>query len=941
MSEALVKLTHDSEELHQSISFHLNNIEKDTAQAIDILATLITAFELQPLLLDPHLASYVHTLCDTFQRAKANRSSLKVIYEAIGAVLVMFANVRGYVALIPYFSADVYQLECLVDYVTTGPSPNALVVPFMWICNLVMVPFDLSTLKANMVTELYNIATSVINNTPPGLALQKIILIMMARLLRRFDTIETLLPRYLSYLVDEWSAFRSDVKIGHYMVLNRVLKESVTSDLCLTVSSFIKVDLKEAPSNLFQLFRTKILTQLAVIHTRQKDYEAVSEITNDLTEILNNVDYLDENSRYAWAKGLAMYTQELGKMASNYQDQLIQHIYVQLPSELSTGSIPIQKLHAILLYFGFLTLENVLPGSWMGHLIKIAQKYLYFERHFFRSNVGTIIRDALNFILWAISRVRNQKLISSGQLKDAFEDLIRVSVTDSELMVRRGAIAVVQEMLGRSGSRILDVPSDKLGELVIEIVEKVNTLAVLTLGSLYKLIPYLESIGYSFQNILLEKMQPNVDWRQQKLASCYITWDHLVVKNIRYDRDNLYCVCYGLRVLGVTQPNAAIDKLGMLFKFDGDSVSQAAGYLSWCILRKTYDLEEIRSIVSSSKAHEIEDCLRTFCCVLSKTLLSEMISLIPFLPVLARVIFETEMSPTTMENVMKLAFDTKMDIDVRVAIALASPWISDYTNLLDDYTTTIHGDVGQKLRAAILLRLKKEYDNFTESTRGRLIRLMCEPVDKVAKLAKSLLCFDDVWGHYSIMTSSEKLEFWKGMIMSIGGYSVASKTVNDNLNKFFDLYLSEFQWEILQYLLELGPYQLEPRSRIVAALSTWRRLLEAGLPIPKSFEWRPLLKDVYNLHINTREWMRVEAAIRLFGKLLFVKDGYVREKVVERLLVLLHHRQSRIRACVNDTLAEIVINHEGTATILDQINQSTPLSEQLDQLRYLLVKANY
>lgn len=941
MSEALVKLTHEATDIHQSIITQLNNVEKDPLRSANLLRGFITAFEPQPLLLDPHLASYVHMLCATFELAHTLLSSTNEVIEATGAILVSFANVRGYQAMIPYFNADVYKLEELVDYVISMPSPNNLVLPLMWICNLVMVPFSLSTSKENTLIKLYHASITIINNATPGLAIQKIILIMMARLLRRSDAMASLLPQYLSYLVEEWQSFRPNTVVGHYMVMHQVLKESVSADLCLIVSSIIKVDIEKAHSNLFQLYRTRILAQLAVIYTRQQNFEAVSEITNDLTQILHEVDSFDENSRYAWAKGLASYTQELGKVAKNYQNQLIQHIYSQILSSSLQDTIPVQKLHASLLYFGFLTLANLLPSTWTERIIEVARKYLFFERWFFRSNVGTVVRDALNFILWSISRTAKQSRILTKLLKRAFKDLLQVAVTDSDLMVRRGAVAVIQEMLGRAGPRIFDhVSSNNSGEIVIEIIEELNTLAVLTLTSLYLLIPFLESKGYSFQDVLIEKMQPEVDWHQQRIATGYVIWDDLVLKRIRFDHDNLYCLCQGLLVMGKSEPNESIDIFGELFKFDGESISQAAGYLSWCTLRGKYDLEVITSIVTSVIAHEIRTLMKDMCCRMPKHLLVDLVPLIPLLPAFAEAFFAADLPETIIENVMGMPFDTKVNIDVRVAICSVSPWKPNFINLLDDYTTTFQGEVGQKLRVAILTRLENDKIPISDSIRGRLLRLAGEPIDSVAKCAKRLLQTNDLWEMYPKMDAESKLEFWRGMAMSIGGQSVASETVNDNLKKFFDLYRSEFQLDILHYLMKLETFCFEPPNRIVSALTTWRRLLEAQLPIPETFDWRNLLKQVYNLHINTREWMRVEAAIRLFGRLYFVKDEGVRSTVVERLIFLLHHRQPRIRACANDTVANILTIIGGAVSILDEIDQSTPLARQAEDIRHALDLCN-
>ena len=169
---------------------------------------------------------------------------------------------------------------------------------------------------------------------------------------------------------------------------------------------------------------------------------------------------------------------------------------------------------------------------------------------------------------------------------------------------------------------------------------------------------------------------------------------------------------------------------------------------------------------------------------------------------------------------------------------------------------------------------------------------------------------------------------------------MASETVNDNLERFFDLYMSGFQLDILHYLMKLETFCLEPPNRVVSALTTWRRLLEAQLPIPETFDWRNLLKQVYNLHINTREWMRVEATIRLFGRLYFVKDEGIRSTVVERLVFLLHHRQPRIRACANDTIADILTIIGGAVSILDEIDQSTPLAKQAEDIRHALDLCN-
>ena len=107
------------------------------------------------------------------------------------------------------------------------------------------------------------------------------------------------------------------------------------------------------------------------------------------------------------------------------------------------------------------------------------------------------------------------------------------------------------------------------------------------------------------------------------------------------------------------------------------------------------------------------------------------------------------------------------------------PIIEQMYLLFDDYTLTVQGDIGSKLRLA-MVELVQQHNLLNDTIKSKLIRLSGEIIDKIRLSAFQLLVDATVdgnkywqdWFEYynSLNNDYEKIEFWKGSLHTIGSF---------------------------------------------------------------------------------------------------------------------------------------------------------------------------
>ncbi|CAN3367844.1 hypothetical protein DICA4_F09714 [Diutina catenulata] len=930
----------NSGQLHQDIAAQIAVLGREgaAAETCDRLQLLIDQFEPLPTLLDDHLQAYVDELVAIYVKEHHKQSPRPELASAVGQVIYYFCKIRGFKHITNYFSSDVYVVPWLLEVMARDVTENEMFLCLMWLCNLVLVPFDLDQVSGGLTSGLFDRGNQWLGGLrfANGSKNQTVASIMMARLVTRVDLAPVYVPRYFTFVRPLWDETSVAHKLGHLMTVNRILKRADRSFIPLDViEEFIATDLghlrfdPQGFSNLSVLYLLKVIGNTSLMNVGT-DYKGVAAKVTHTLEVMDLLlDRFDANLRYAAAKSLAKITAALGRVARNYQYQLVSHILT-----LDSFDPPyIPRAHTILLYLGYLSLQRSVPLESIPAILKVVRPMLFYEQHTITTTVGTQLRDSSCFVLWGLCRQLGQ---GQQDWYPLLVDTILVAVMDKELSLRRCGIAVLQEMIGRHGQEMFSNQSGEgRGEFVIQLVEMFTNAAVSTLMTSYQLIPKLIAMGFDqevFTNALIGRMGPEETFAQQRLASqtlAALDVTPAVLNTVYVDRSNIYALANLLATISNPEVSNRLNELCESYTVDPTSRKQVNGYIRWCTIAPAFDWEQVAIVVGSPLVDPDE--LSRF--VQSTSPLPDsFIGLVKESVALAEVILTAPALTTGQrEQVLDMALDKRIDCNVRAMIVEAHGEDQRWLPLLDDYTTTIHGDVGSKVRLATLNVLKSPV-----GARLQLLRLMGEPMDKISGRAYSLLTGRsegeaNAFELYPSLTDTEVVQFWRGVVCSIGGVTISASTINTSLRQFFSMYLeSPDQLRILNQLLTV--LEINPTPTI----HTFIRIFDAHLPIPDDFDYYQLLKTCYNLHINTTDYKRVEAVIALFARLYTCPNREVSAKVAHRLVVLCGHRLPRLRHAASEAVAQVLIAQNKPTTILNRIDLAKPSEEQMSQLTTLL-----
>ena len=218
----------------------------------------------------------------------------------------------------------------------------------------------------------------------------------------------------------------------------------------------------------------KVLRTICVLVLR-KEYIAKGNaiLTNEIVEttIGHLLDALADNDtpvRLAASKALSVITFKLdADEASQVVDAVLESLEQNVLYDKQTGAQDLSAVNPLEWHGLILTLSHLLyrkspPIESLAKILKLLLTGLTFEqRSTSGASVGTNVRDAACFGIWATARRYTTKELSSVQLSDPFNpdnnsviqylatNLVCAASLDPAGNIRRGASAALQELIGR------------------------------------------------------------------------------------------------------------------------------------------------------------------------------------------------------------------------------------------------------------------------------------------------------------------------------------------------------------------------------------------------------------------------------------------------------------------------------------------------------------
>ena len=1039
----------------------------------------LNEFEASPKLLDTGLRCYMKKVSEAYLYLKTSQQNDQAcpLTSRLATICYTIGKIRGFKTIVNYLYCGIDVIFPLLNLMQKSEilTVDEVLLLLLWLSNLALAPFVLNSIDKNLEKELFRIGLTNLTRHSNGSKNQAVSLILLSNLLTRPDTIEHgLLDRYLrAYAIPNWTDDLApySVRLGHSQTINKILKKCplnvslgywqlVYENIMLIDISNLRLQEEKNSivlTNLNLLYMIKIfhkLAQVALIQVKPLKFQKVSNIINHLLHdvVLPLILKFDTNLRYATAKCLSHICVSLSSEASNYQEQLILYLTDQFEFEgfssyphgstgcyifqphlsLHNQDFSLAKFHLILLTIGFVSLKRSLPFTLLPLFFSIVHKTLFILQK--RVNVfhGSQLRDSSCFILWAIFR---QILLpqfecldqrNPGMIDTIFFDLVRIISFDSDLIVRKCGLAVLQEFVGRFGTLFFSQKLDcvekgnnYVGSFILTLMDVLRNTSLDPCQSSYCLMKELLCLGfngslfvpdlilsienedtgfqikklriYELLSLLKEKSGRQYELDISPIPDFTICCsEDSLLERYRYNLLDSDWALYLFSELSTTRDPSITDALlilsylDSLFKYDPciDSVHRAEGYMKWisyCLYTFPSNYFELNWDIVSSISESIPNAdllkeFKRFFRNLSNSWNSFLVekleefigriynnniliagSLFSFLHLKADQI-------TRMVNAMSNSQKIEIGVKVKLVESLSEnmPFhrlgfghLLSLSNLLDDYTVTDQGDVGSKVRLAVLEMIASNFEVFEREhgiVEKKLIRLcgeinrkVCLKSFEVLLKIKHNLCFNTSGNYYAMLfeyydsqilgerfqlnrrhMDGFSLSFWSGLVLSLGSLS-ASK---DELNESFDQLLSfliksndALRAYVYQGLLDtlriprevlFNDLHVHQVKRFVAALNVFVKLYESNAPFPSYFNENLLFVRSYNLHINTTSLVRLKLVMKIFLQLsLYSRSKDVRAKARNRLCWLAcFPKSNNIRSEAIENICDLVNERE-------------------------------
>ncbi|KAF2645263.1 hypothetical protein P280DRAFT_115775 [Massarina eburnea CBS 473.64] len=486
---------------------------------------LIEPFQEDPQILDTHLKSFIPPLVAVYlgtlhTTAPKRKRGYTPLSHAICQILNLFCKVRGEKVVKGFLNNEPRYLVPILDefeagrnYATTPDEPlPQMVVPWaeryillLWLSHLLLAPFPLasmSTLQSSQETstalgielpaEVPQIALRVLNVCVQGLqtaskergaAAGLLVKLCIRPDMQRLGLLDAVIKWSLSFFTNI-SEESSDIHqcLG-MLTLLAGLATSATNDemgsflpafyaACRNILSqptlaFVKSS-AVARKLIIKTFRNIALHCLKGGHVTA-DFDTTEVLEETIEYLLEAVADGDTPVRYAASKALSIITMKLDpEMASEVVEAILgslnENVYWQGTKRIVSGVNPL-AWHGLTLTLSHLLYRRALSTTQLPEVLNALLLALTFEqRSATGGSIGTNVRDAACFGVWAISRryttaellaVETSSVRASEHRKSVSIiqvlaiELLVVACEDPAGNIRRGSSAALQELIGR------------------------------------------------------------------------------------------------------------------------------------------------------------------------------------------------------------------------------------------------------------------------------------------------------------------------------------------------------------------------------------------------------------------------------------------------------------------------------------------------------------
>ncbi|PPR01746.1 hypothetical protein CVT24_001566 [Panaeolus cyanescens] len=472
---------------------------KKEGLALQKFSELLDEYQEQPYLLDPYLeelvAPLVESLKDYAVKSIANPEKDAFNFRAIHltSMLYCYIKFRGYKAIIRFFPHEIADLSIALDFMQL---PEGLVqksyqwplryVMLLWLYLICMIPFDLAQFddadnRGKTAQTIESVAKKYIGN--PGLERQGAAL-LLARLYMRKDSgsgFHNFVQWTLKLLRENTDVLTA---VGLLQVVCEVVKsgsaEQVQDELSdlLAISQLIHESTSLSGNTLVRKYATKLTSRVGlrllpgapsasrknykILSTGEtsgntdpqlEDFDVPSDVEDILQALFEALQDKDTVVRWSAAKGVGRIAERLPK---DFANQVLETLFglfeIHSIAAATMYDLPAtaeSTWHGACLACAEMARHNLIEASYLPQLIEWLSKALYFDLRKGAHSIGSNVRDAASYVLWALARTQNQSALANHSTALA-QRLAAVACYDREVHIRRAASAAFQEHVGRT-----------------------------------------------------------------------------------------------------------------------------------------------------------------------------------------------------------------------------------------------------------------------------------------------------------------------------------------------------------------------------------------------------------------------------------------------------------------------------------------------------------
>ncbi|KAJ7250897.1 armadillo-type protein [Mycena haematopus] len=469
------------------------------------LTDILDEYQEQAYLLDPFLEQLVEPVVLKIkhyaQSTTAPTNPARI--ERVALLLYSYAKSRGYktisqllpnpwLAVLPHEVADLeLALACIRAPVAREPTQWALrYAALLWLSLICIIPFDLAQFDEGVEGETADALERLARPLLSCAGLERdAAALLLARLYMRKDTRVRFAP-FLVWVEDECVAKAEPgsadafTAIGALQVLSEVAKSGPADLIQAHAPRFFaiveKVEMNEVlnGNTVVRKYKTKLVARIPLRMlppssnaTRRKgralaggptapetvqedDIDVPEEVEIVLEQLFKSLQDKDTIVRWSAAKAVARISERLPtEFADQVLDTLMALFAIHSIAAASLYDLPAiaeSTWHGACLACAEMARRGLVVPAALPTLIEWLSKALYFDLRKGAHSIGSSVRDAAAYVLWALARAQDPASLAP-HAPNLARRLVSVALFDREIHIRRAASAAVQEFVGRTG----------------------------------------------------------------------------------------------------------------------------------------------------------------------------------------------------------------------------------------------------------------------------------------------------------------------------------------------------------------------------------------------------------------------------------------------------------------------------------------------------------